>query len=71
VLFFYSRPTLPLRPRTVAAVLYYLCGSRVPEMVADAEGLGTRARDQRVEEVGMRYGLELGDGEGRGGEGWG
>ena len=44
VLLFYSRPTLPLRPRTVAAVLYYLCGSRVPEMVADAGGVGTGRR---------------------------
>lgn len=61
VLFFYSRPTLPLRPRTVAAVLYYLCESRVPEMVADAGGLGTRAGDRRVEEMGVRYGLGLGE----------
>jgi len=62
VLFFYSRPTLPPRPRTVATVLYYLCGSRVPEMVADAGGLGARAQDQRVEEMGVRYGLGLGEG---------
>jgi hypothetical protein len=44
-------------------VLYYLCGSRVPEMVAGAGGLGTRARararDRRVEEMGVRYGLGL------------
>lgn len=43
---------------------YYLCGSRVPEMVLDVGGLGTRAQDRCVEEMGVRYGLGLGEGTG-------
>ncbi|KAF2728124.1 hypothetical protein EJ04DRAFT_556957 [Polyplosphaeria fusca] len=55
ILFFYREPNLPLKPNTIAANLFYLCGSRLPELFSTMGSLSTRARDQKIEALNYRY----------------
>lgn len=50
-------PRIPREPRTVGAVMSYLCGSRVVDDFEGCEGLDERTRGQRVRGWGKKYGF--------------
>lgn len=53
--FFYCEPNLPLHPNTIAANLFYLCVSRLPDLFATLGSLDTKARDERIRGLNYRY----------------
>jgi hypothetical protein len=59
LLFFYKEPQLPVKPKTVAAHLVYLCDSALPGVFKDMGDLDTKGVKKRIEEYGYRYRLDV------------
>ena len=55
--FFHKQPALPVQPRTLAATLYYLDGSDIPERFGPLAMLGAKERNRHVAQMGLRYSL--------------
>jgi len=55
--FFHKQPPLPVPPRTLAATLYYLGGSDIPERLGSLAMMDRRSRNKQVAQMGLRYSL--------------
>ncbi|ORX99149.1 hypothetical protein BCR34DRAFT_606716 [Clohesyomyces aquaticus] len=58
LLFFRTEPNLPLKPNTIGAVLFYLCGSRLSTIFGNMGMLNTVERDRMIVEWNKRYTIE-------------
>ena len=54
---------MPRKPDNVAAVLTYVCQSRMVEDFEGVETLSVRERDRRIRDLGKRYGYGVRKGE--------
>ena len=55
--FFYRPPTLPIQPRTLAAALYYLDASGIPERTGHLATVAEAERNRQIKSMGLRYSI--------------